>query len=151
MGRRSDFEGQQVEDALRRGVGYVERRQWQQAINALNSCLQADPANLEARYNLALSQSGCGRANEALRVLEETLMLPRLDDFNRVRLLKLVGQVAIQTGNYQLAADNLDAAFKITGVGGAPILNQLGQVMCKAGDFERGFGLYFQALEHASQ
>ena len=148
MGRRSDFERQQVEDSLRRGIAYVQRRQWQQALNALNTCLQAEPGNLEARYHLALSQAGAGRAREAQRVLEETLALPRLDDYNRVRLLKLSGQVAIQIGDYQLAADSLDAAFEITGVGGAPILNQLAQVMCKAGDFERGFNLYFQALDH---
>ena len=146
-----NIQTQRAQDALRRGVAYTQRRQWQQALNALSTCLQVDPRNIEARYHVALSQAGSGRAREARRVLEQTLEIPNLDDYNRVRLLKLLGQLSIQTGEYQLAADSLDAAYSITGTGGASILNQLAQVMCKAGDFERGFGLYLQALDHSSR
>ncbi|MBH25311.1 MAG: hypothetical protein CMH57_12845 [Myxococcales bacterium] len=143
-----DFHQQRAADALRRGVAYARRHQWQQAMNALTSCLQEEPNNLEARYYMAISQASSGRAREARRLLEQTLAMPRLDDFQRVRLLKLLGKVSIQSSDYHLAADSLHQAFTLTGVGGAPILNELAQVMCKAGDFDRAFDLYIKAMGH---
>ncbi|MEL6182368.1 MAG: tetratricopeptide repeat protein [Myxococcota bacterium] len=142
-----DYQQQRAGDALRRGIAYVHRHQWQQAMNALTSCLQEEPGNLDGRYYMAISQASSGRAREARRLLEQTLQLPRLDDFHRVRFLKLLGKVSIQSSDYHLAADSLHEAFTLTGVGGAPILNDLAQVMCKAGDFGRGFDLFFKAME----
>ena len=145
-----EYLGERAWASLQRGIGYARRAQWQQDIKALESALADAPDSLEARYQLALCFGQMGRARDAVVNIEAAMASPRLDDANRVRFLRLLARVSMQSGDYNMAAHSLEEAFQITGVGGAPILNNLAQVMCKSGDFEKGFDLFFQAMNQSS-
>jgi Tfp pilus assembly protein PilF len=144
----ADLSANQAYAALQRGIGYSKRGQWQQAINALQSAVEDPSTFLDARYELALCYGMMGRVRDARTMLESGLNAENLDDANKVKYLKLFSKVAMQAADYHLAAHCLEEAYDITGIGGAPILNNLGQVHCKSGDFERGFQLFFRAMEH---
>lgn len=139
-----------AQESLGRGLAYHGRGQWQQAINAFKGCLTDDPGNREALYHTAICHACLGRAPESLDILRDLLARPDTDDAFRVRVLQTLGKVGIQINNYPLAAQALHQAFEITGIGGAPILNQLAAVMCKAGDLDRGFDLFLKAADAAS-
>lgn len=132
--------------SLQRGVAYLQRKQWQQAQAALRQALDEAPASIPAHYWMGFCQANLGKHLQALRHLEDALQLRPLDDAWRVKILRMLARVAIQAGDYGLAASSLDTAFQITGGSGAPILNQLARVFCKSGEFERGFDLFFRAM-----
>ncbi len=132
--------------SLNRGIAYANREQWQQAINALESALEDDHQLLPAQYYLALCYGHTGNGLHACRLLEDLRDNPRLDDGWRVRVLQLLSKVGIQMREYELAADSLEQAYHLTGAGGSAVLNSLAQVLCKAGNYKRGFELYFKAM-----
>lgn len=134
---------------MARGLGYARLGQWQQAIRALTTALEESPEHVEAHHQLAVCHAQTGNAREARRLLQRALGLPRLGDAERVGLLRLLGRVGIQMNDYALAAECFEEALGITGTSGGPILNQLAQVMCKSGDYERGFALYVRAMRGA--
>ncbi len=135
-----------AEAAFLRGVGYARIKQWQQAIRALSAALEEDRGHVEAHLELARCQAQVGQTREAVRLIDRALGLPRLDDGMRVRLLGLLGRVSVQGGDYARASEAFEEVMEITGGAGGPILNQLGQVMCKSGNFERGFALFARAM-----
>lgn len=144
----ADISSDRAHEALQRGVGYSRRGQWQQAINALEAASNEASTWLDARYELALCYGMMGRVRDARLMLESGLAAPDLHDAGRVKYLKLFAKVAMQASDYHLAAHCLEEAYDITGIGGAPILNNLAQVHCKSGDFQRGFELFFRAMAH---
>lgn len=140
-----EVDGAGAHAAWLRGLGYARRAQWPQAIRALRSALESDPGHLESHIELGRALSQTGQAFEGLRMLERALVLPGLDDAARVRVLRLLGRASIQEGDYARAAEAFEEALAITGQSSGPILNQLAEVMCKSGDFERGFALFLRA------
>ena len=137
---------ERAEAAYERGRAYAARRQWQQALRALSAALGDAPEHIEAHRELARCHAQMGNGREALRLLDQALELPRLDDASKVGLLQLLGRVSIQNADYHRASEAFQEALDITGTGGAPILNQLAEVMCKSGDFDRGFALFFRSM-----
>lgn len=141
-----NLQRQRANASLERGVAYIHRKQWQQAASALQNALTESPQSIPVHYHLAFCFANTGNALRARRLLEDALALPHTDDAWRVRLLRLLARVSMQASDYALAAECLESAVAITGLGGAPILNQLAQVFCKSGDFERGFELFVKAM-----
>ena len=129
-----------------RGLGYARRGQWQQAIRALRAAIDEDPGHIEAMRELAACLAASGNGREAVRWIDQALSFERLDDGTRVRLLRLLGKTCMQGGDYRRAADAYQEALEISGHTGGPILNQLAAVMCKSGNFDRGYDLFFRAM-----
>lgn len=138
---------QRAQASIMRGVGYARQGQWQQAVRALSAALEDQPHNLEAHYQLAVCHGQLGNAREARRLLQRALGFEELVDAQRLRLLRLLGRIGIQMGDYALAADCFEAALEMTGEVGGPILDQLAQVMCKSGNYQRGLSLYMRSLQ----
>ncbi len=145
MSTGDGFGREQAQAAWLRGVGYARQGQWQQAVRALRSAIEGEPGHVAAHVELARCLAQMGSANEAMRWLDAALDLARRDDAMRVRILRLRGRVALQCADYGSAAQSFEGALDITGEAGAPILNQLAEVMLKSGDYQRGFELFVRA------
>ena len=130
---------------MARGNAYAGRGQWDQALRAYQSALQEDSESVEARYRLAICQAQLGQNREARLVLEHALG-GELRAADRVRVTQLLGRVCLQSGDHLRAAECFETVLGLTGTAGGPALNQLAQVMCKSGNYERGFALFFRAL-----
>ncbi len=143
----AQLRAERVEASVMRGIGYARRNQWQQALRALTAALEEDPQHIEAHYQLAICQAQVGNAREGSRLLRRALSFPQLRDADKLRLLRTLGRIGIQVGDYPLAADCFEAALDMTGDTGGPIFDQLAQVMCKSGQFKRGLDLYLRALQ----
>lgn len=133
--------------SLMRGIGYARQGQWQQALRALHNVLEDDPTHIEGHYQLAVCHAQLGSARESVRLLRYVLSFPALRDADRVRFTQLLGRVSIQANDYATAAECFEQAMDLLGTSEGPILNQLAQVMCKSGNYRRGFELFTRAMK----
>ncbi len=138
---------ERVRAAVMRGNGYAGRGQWDQALRAYQSALEEDTESVEARYQLAVCQARLGQNREARLVLEHALANPEIRTADRVRVLQLLGRICLQGGDHARASQCFETVMDMTGTTGAPVLNQLAQVMCKSGNYERGFSLFYRAMQ----
>jgi tetratricopeptide (TPR) repeat protein len=145
------YAAQRVEAAVLRGNGYAARGQWDQAVRAYQSALEEDPESVEARYRLAVCQARLGQNREARLVLQHALNSAGISALDRVRVTRLLGRICLQTGDHAGAARCFEIVLDLTGTAGGPALDQLAQVMCKSGDYRRGFSLFFRALSAAAE
>lgn len=140
------YRRERVQAAVIRGNGYAARGQWDQALRAYQSALEEDAESVEARYRLAVCQARLGQNREARLVLEHALAAPHLRTADQVRCLQLMGRICLQGGDHGRAAQCFETVMDLTGTTGAPVLNQLAQVMCKSGNYRRGFALFHRAM-----
>lgn len=141
------FVRERVRAAIIRGNGYVARGQWDQGLRAYQSALEEDAESVEARYRLAICQARLGQNREARLVLEHAINSPVIRTRDRVRVLQLLGRVCLQGGDHGRAAQCFETVMDLTGTTGAPVLNQLAQVMCKSGNYRRAFALFHRAMQ----
>jgi tetratricopeptide (TPR) repeat protein len=140
------FVQERARAAIVRGNSYAGRGQWDQALRAYQSALEEDVENVEGRYRLAVCQARLGQNREARLVLEHALNNPTIRTADRVRVLQLLGRICLQGGDHARAAQCFETVMDMTGTTGAPVLNQLAQVMCKSGDYRRAFALFHRAM-----
>ena len=120
-----------------RGVLLLHRSQWGAAAEAFGAVLDAEPANAEARINLALALRHLGRRDEALREMAAAQAAGNLDALALARLATMHGSEGASSKAIELA----QAALRMS-----PMLPDahvaLASEFLRAGQFERGWREY---------
>ena len=145
---RTDEAGVQIDRALAtppvapglhntRGVLLLHRSAWAEAAEAFRIVLEAEPANAEARINLALALRHMGRREDALREMTAAQAQGNLDALAMARLATMHGS----EGRSAHAIDLAEAALRAS-----PLLPDahmaLASELLRAGHVERGWREY---------
>lgn len=75
------------------GVYHFQKRNWAEADKYFSAALARDPSLLESRYNLALAKQELGAREEAVRLMQEYLML-ETDENWKVAAAQLIKKMA---------------------------------------------------------
>jgi Flp pilus assembly protein TadD len=120
-----------------RGVLLMHRSAWREAVDAFREALEADPANVEARINLANALGHMGRRDEALTEMTVAQAEAGIDALAMSRLATLHGNA----GRSAIAVEVAEAALRAS-----PLLPDahmaLASELLRAGDVERGWREY---------
>lgn len=126
------------------GLSFYQRGQLSEATDALQLAVRTAPDHVDARYHLSQVLIKRGRGDEGLRVLDTGLARAGLDDGERARLLEQAAACASATNRYELARHYLEEAISLT-PRATSLLNKLGAICCKGGEFAMGFDYLLQA------
>ena len=106
----------------------------EEAMVALNRALDANPAHLLARQLLAISEARLGRIEQALQTIQPL----RNEQIQDARILQTIGQVLLQAGRIDEAADALERAARID-PSSTEVRIQKAAISYATGDRERAF------------
>lgn len=127
------------------GVAFLSRGDTVNAADALSRAVQITPDHVDARIALSRAHQRRFRAQEGLDVLDAGLCRQGLTKQQRRDLLERAAECAAETGDYPVAQKYLESALKEASGDPPELINKLGALYCKGGEYKQGLDCFLGA------
>ena len=127
------------------GVAFLGRGDVANAVDALTRAIQITPDHVDARVALSRAHQRKSRAQEGLDVLDSGLEREGLSKEQRRSLQERAADCATDAGDYSAAQKYLESALNESSGEPSGLINKLGALYCKGGEYKRGLDCFLAA------